>query len=69
MTESELGQLLRDKRKKMALSQAYVAELAGISSRQLLKWEAGQGNPSFTQLQAVLDTLGLALHITPKSLP
>lgn len=66
MTIQEVGHTLSKCRKQHHLSQAYVAELAGISSRQLLEWEAGRGNPSFNQLQAVLEVLGLALKIEPK---
>jgi transcriptional regulator with XRE-family HTH domain len=66
MTIQEAGHTLSRYRKQYRLSQAYVAELAGISSRQLLEWEAGRGNPSFNQLQAVLEVLGLALKIEPK---
>ncbi len=68
MTTQELGIQLQSRRQKLQLSQAYVAELAGLSTRQLLNWEAGRGNPSFAQLQAVLNVLGLTLHIELKSL-
>lgn len=63
MTIAELGKLLLTRRKQLGLVRSYVAELAGISSRQLLEWEAGRGNPGFAQLQAVLGTLGLVLSI------
>ncbi|RZK11847.1 MAG: XRE family transcriptional regulator [Hymenobacter sp.] len=68
MSVQELGNLLQTRRKKLQLSQAYVAELASLSTRQLLDWEAGRGNPSFKQLQAVLEVLGLSLAIQPKAL-
>lgn len=69
MTTTQLGNSLQSRRKKAQLSQAFVAELAGLSSRQLSEWEAGRGNPSFVQLQAVLDVLGLELRIEIKQLP
>ena len=68
MTMQDLGAQLQSRRQKLQLSQAYVAELAGLSTRQLLNWEAGRGNPGFAQLQAVLGVLGLALHIELKLL-
>lgn len=68
MVVKELGSSLQARRKKLHLSQAYVAELAGISARQLLDWEAGRGNPGFVQLRAVLDVLGLQLQIELKQL-
>ena len=68
MSAQDLGNLLQIRRKKLQLSQVYVAELAGISNRQLLNWESGRGNPSFSQLQAVLEVLGLSLTIQLKAL-
>jgi len=64
----QLGQTISTTRKRLRLSQTYVAELAGLSGRQLLEWEAGRGNPSFEQLQAVLNVLGLTLKIEPREL-
>lgn len=69
MTVADLGKLLIGRRKKLGLTRHYVAELAGISSRQLLEWEAGRGNPSFAQLQSVLTTLGLSLKVDVVSFP
>jgi DNA-binding transcriptional regulator YiaG len=69
MTTQELGIRLQTRRQKLQLSQAYVAELAGLSTRQLLNWEAGRSNPGFAQLQAVLAVLGLDLDIELKLLP
>ena len=69
MTITELGGLLLARRKKLRLARNYVADLAGISTRQLLEWEAGRGNPGFMQLQAVLATLGLTLKVELPVLP
>lgn len=69
MSPQELGNLLLARRKQLGLSRSYVAALADISTRQLLAWEAGRGNPSFRQLQAVLATLGFTLKIELPSLP
>ena len=63
MSNQELGRLLRLRRQSLGLSRGYVAELAGVSLRQLLEWEAGRGNPGFVQLQGVLQVLGLCLTI------
>lgn len=63
MSNQELGRLLFLRRRSLGISRGYVAELAGISLRQLLEWEAGRGNPGFVQLQGVLNVLGLTLKI------
>lgn len=68
MSSQELGSLLQTRRKSLKLSQGYVADLAGSSGRQLLEWEAGRGNPSFVQLQAVLQVLGLAIKVELRQL-
>jgi transcriptional regulator with XRE-family HTH domain len=68
MTVQELGNIIQARRKLLRLSQVYVAELAGISARQLLDWEAGRGNPSFMQLQAVLEVIGLTLKVESRQL-
>lgn len=69
MGSQELGDLLRTRRKQLGLTRSYVAVLADLSSRQLLAWEAGRGNPSFRQLQAVLAALGFSLKVELTPVP
>ena len=57
------------RRKQLGLTRRYVAALADISTRQLLAWEAGRGNPSFRRLQAVLAALGFSLKIELTPVP
>lgn len=69
MDSQKLGRLLLTRRRSLALSRGYVADLAAVSIRQLLEWEAGRGNPGFSQLQSVLKVLGLGLKIEGKTQP
>ena len=69
MSPQELGNLLLTRRKQLRLTRRYVAALADISTRQLLAWEAGRGNSSFRQLQAVLAASGLLLKIELTPVP
>lgn len=59
-----LGVRLSERRTELGLTQQYVADLAGITSRLLSEWEAGRSNPGFKQLNKVLTVLGLQMIIT-----
>ncbi|TGE17232.1 helix-turn-helix domain-containing protein [Hymenobacter elongatus] len=53
-------------RQLLRLSQAELAELAGVSHSFVTKLEAGKANPGLKQLNQLLDVLGLSLSIVPK---
>jgi len=59
----EIGERIRERRKFLQITQADLAEIAGISVRSLKAIEAGKGNPSLRQLLAILDTLGFELDL------
>ncbi|MBD2723743.1 helix-turn-helix domain-containing protein [Hymenobacter armeniacus] len=63
MSVEELGNSLAARRAELGITQQRVADLGGISARQLIDWENGRGNPGFKQLGAVLAVLGLQLTI------
>lgn len=67
LTTGQLATLLLERRKKLRLTRAYVAELAGLSGRQLAAWEAGRVSPGFGALQRVLHVLGLELSIAVRA--
>lgn len=60
---AQLGSLLAKRRNEMKLSQAYVAEITGISRRTLQQIESGQANPTIDSLLSLLQALGLQLSI------
>ncbi|RIY13057.1 transcriptional regulator [Hymenobacter rubripertinctus] len=62
-----MAHLAAERRQKLGLSQAELAELAGVSLSFITKLEAGRANPGFRQLNQVLDAVGLTLSINPKS--
>ena len=61
-----LAQLVISSREKLLLTQAEVAELAGVSLRTIRAIEAGQANPGLRQLNHILDVLGLSLVVQLK---
>lgn len=63
----DVGYAIKDRRAQLGLTQAQVAESAGVSSRCLWSLELGQ-NPGvqFNKLTAVLDALGLDLRIAAR---
>lgn len=67
MNITELGKVIRKRRKSLGIDQASAAELAGVSVHTLSNIESGRGNPTLDVLTRVLDTLGLELRLGTKS--
>ncbi len=66
----DIGYAIKDRRAELGLTQAQVADAAGVSKRCLWSLELGQ-NPGvqLDKLTAVLKVLGLDLTITPCDAP
>ena len=66
----EIGYAIKDRRAELGLTQAQVAEAAGVSKRCLWSLELGQ-NPGvqLDKLTAVLGALGLNLRIDKGDVP
>lgn len=54
-----LGERLRDRRNKLALSQEEIANLAGMNVSNYGKIERGIGNPNFHTLVRIASVLGV----------
>lgn len=67
MVVESLGNIIKERRKELGISQPDLAELAQISVNTLTKLERGESNPSWDVLQKVLDVLGLEIIISPKN--
>lgn len=61
---TSLGTAVRARRAALSLSQADVADLAGVSERFVRFVEQGKATVQLEQLLAVLDTLGLELSVS-----
>jgi HTH-type transcriptional regulator / antitoxin HipB len=59
-----LGRILRDRRKKLGLTQLDAAGLAGVSVRFVHDCETGKPTVQLDRLQALASALGLSLTLT-----
>lgn len=63
-----IGEQIKQRRKSLKVTQRQLAELSGIGINTLTKIERGEANPSLKNLEKVLDTLGLVLTTTVKTI-
>ena len=68
MDAKEIGIIIKDRRKHLGVNQQTLADLAGVGLNTLVAIERGEGNPQFSTLLTVLDTLGLQMDIKLKTL-
>ena len=68
MTQQEIGNAIRERRKKLGVNQQTLADLAGVAVNTLVAIERGEGNPQLSTLLTILDTLGLQADINIKQL-
>ena len=68
MTQQEIGQFIKERRKVLSINQQTLADLAGVAVNTVVAIERGEGNPQLTTLLTILDTLGLQININIKQL-
>lgn len=68
MNQKELGTVIKERRKHLAVNQQTLADLAGVSINTLVAIERGEGNPQLATLLTILDTLGLQMDLRTKTL-
>ena len=68
MTQKEIGNVVRERRRKLGINQQTLADLAGVAVNTVVAIERGEGNPQLTTLLTILDTLGLQADINMKQL-
>ena len=68
MTQKEIGEAVRERRKKLGINQQTLADLAGVAVNTVVAIERGKGNPQLATLLTILDTLGLQMVINLKQL-
>lgn len=64
MRKVEIGQIIKERRDLLNITQKDLAEIVGVSLRSLVDIESGNGNPTIDQLSKILNALGLALKIS-----
>jgi y4mF family transcriptional regulator len=68
MTLQEIGNTIRERRKKLDINQQTLAGLANVAVNTVVAIERGEGNPQMSTLLTLLDILGLQLDINIKRL-
>ncbi|MBR0300734.1 MAG: helix-turn-helix domain-containing protein [Bacteroidales bacterium] len=61
-----IGETITTRRKELKITQRQLSELASVGYNTLIAVEKGQGNPTLSVLQRILDTLGLRIIVTVK---
>ncbi len=62
----DIGNIIKERRNTLSISQRQLAELAGVAVNTLTKIERGEANPSVKVLNLILDTLGLEIVVQVK---
>ena len=68
MTQQEIGNAIKERRKKLGINQQTLADLASVAVNTVVAIERGEGNPQLSTLLTILDTLGLQADINIKQL-
>ena len=68
MNQKEIGTVIKERRKHLAVNQQTLADLAGVSINTLVAIERGEGKPQLATLLTILDTLGLQMDLRIKTL-
>ena len=68
MDTKEIGNIIKERRKRLGVNQQTLADLAGVGLNTLVAIERGEGNPQLNTLMTILDTLGLQMDIKLKTL-
>ena len=66
MLAKHVGEVIRNQRKSLGITQPHLAELAGISTNTLYKIERGQANPTLDVLHKLLEVLGMEIRLDVK---
>ena len=57
-----LSEVIKNRRKTLAISQQDLAEMAGIGLATLKDIERGKGNPSMATVSKIMDVLGMEIE-------
>ena len=64
---AKIGESIRKRRKFLKITQEELADIAGVGINTLIKMERGDGNPTLSVINKVLDVLGLEICTTVKT--
>jgi transcriptional regulator with XRE-family HTH domain len=69
MLVEHIGQIIKNRRKELNITQPHLAELAQISTNTLYKLEKGQGNQSIAIINQLMEILGMEIIVQVKKKP
>lgn len=58
-----IGEIIRQRRVKLGITQLILAQLAGVGINTVVAIERGEGNPRLKTLEAIANTLGMKLDL------
>ena len=64
--KSDLGQILKERRKQLGITQRHLAELAEVNYNTVYKIETGQVSPTVELLAKLITVLGMELKLEVK---
>lgn len=62
----DIGNIIKDRRSVLNITQEYLADISGVGLRTIVKIENGQGNPSLITLSRIADVLGMEVTLQIK---
>ncbi len=68
MNLKEIGRTVKERRNMLGVNQQTVSDLSGVAINTLVALERGEGNPQISTLMEILETIGLQIDITPKTM-
>jgi y4mF family transcriptional regulator len=66
-TTRDLGHLIRDRRSRMGLTQAALADVVGVSRKWIVELEAGKRSADISLILRTLRALGMDLDVRDRS--
>lgn len=64
----DIAQTMKSQRKVLGISQQDLSEMAAVSLATIKDIERGQGNPSLSTVQKILDVLGMEMIFQVKKM-
>ncbi|MDY4410990.1 MAG: helix-turn-helix domain-containing protein [Prevotella sp.] len=64
----DIAQTMKSRRKVLGISQQDLSEMAAVSLATIKDIERGQGNPSLSTVQKILDVLGMEMIFQVKKM-
>ena len=66
MLITELGKIIKERRKTLRITQVHLAELAGVNPNTIIRIEKGKINPGIEVINNIADVLGMELTLAVK---